>query len=103
MNPRRAPASRSARRVSTVYEGPGRSSSARSTAKPGEPASASIQHRGALLRRGAVEAALERLLPRRHEPERIEARALPGRDPADDQVAMVNGVERSAEQADHGP
>jgi len=49
-----------------------------------------------------VEAALERLLPRRHESERIEPEGL-GRDAADDQVAMVNGVERSAEEAYHGP
>jgi hypothetical protein len=49
-----------------------------------------------------VEAALERLLPRWHESERIEPEGL-GRDAADDQVAMVNGVERSAEEAYHGP
>jgi hypothetical protein len=45
-----------------------------------------------------VLAALEGLLPGGHEPEGIEPQDL-GRDATDDQVTVVNGVERSAEEA----
>src|SRR3954449_12727886 len=60
------------------------------------------QHGRPVLRGGAVAAALEWLLAGRHQPERLQAEHLPG-NLRDDQVAVVNRIERAAEQADHGP
>ncbi len=44
-------------------------------------------------------ALLERLLPGRHEPQLVQAQLLQSYAPYD-QVAMVNRIERSTEQAD---
>ena len=51
-----------------------------------------LYYGGPLLGRGAVLPPLEGLLSRRHEPEGIEPEGL-GRHAADDQVAVMNGVE----------
>ncbi len=58
-----------------------------------------LQHGGPVGGRRGVLPQLERLLPGRHEPQLIQAERLGG-SLADDQVTMVNGIERAPEEAD---
>ena len=78
---------------------PARSSSARSTAKPGVAGDGQLQHGGPVVGEAAWRPALERLLAGRHEPELVQAQRLGG-DLADDQMAVMDGIERAAEEAD---
>ena len=67
---------------------------------PASPATASIEHRRARLGRRGVLAPLERLLPGGHEAQRVQPKLL-GRDLSDDEMPMVNRIERPPEEADH--
>ena len=67
----------------------------------GRPGDGQLQHRGPVGGGGGVTAALEGLLARRDEPQLVEAERFGG-DLADDQMAVVDGIERAAEEADGG-
>ena len=62
--------------MSTVYEGPARSASHRSTDNPASPSTAAADHGHPLRGARHVPAPLERLLPRRHEPQLLEPERL---------------------------
>ena len=87
-----------ARSVSTVYEGPARPSSAQLELEARCPRHGQLQHRGSMLGGRPVSGALERLKPCGHESQRIEAEHFEG-DLSDDQMAVMDGIERPAEQA----
>ena len=67
----------------------------------GAPRDGQLEHDGAMRGGRGVAPLLERLLPGREEAQLVQAERL-RRDAGDDQVAVVNGIERAAEEADGG-